>query len=205
MDLQLIDPPGVMLMKHRTSFRRPRASAGFSLIELMIAAALLAFIALGLIPLFVQSMQNNETGSDYSAGSNGSKSGLEVTAQVDIRSKTMELPVGGLENVVRDSWTQGDPKEIGDAEEGTWWPGAPTDKGRILWRREMTTHEYSMGDLDKQKGDYTLTPEEREAGAGIWPNPFAQLKEVDVILVSESDNAMLGGGRRVSFRTLKGF
>lgn len=191
-------------MRDRVSIRR-RGGAGFSMIEMLIAAALLMFIALGLIPLFVRSIRNNETGSDYSAGSNGSKSGLEVSSQIDIKSKTLEVPSGATEVVVRDSWTQGDPTRIGDPNEGTWWPDAPTDKGLILWRRETTTHDFSMGDLDKQREDYTLDPDEREVGTGSAPNPFAQLKEVEVILESESDSAILGGGRRVSFRSLKGF
>jgi hypothetical protein len=193
-------------MRDRPSIHRLRASAGFSLIEMMIAAALLMFIALGLIPLFVRSIRDNETGGDFTAGSNGSKSGLEVSAQIDIlHSKVLEVPVGQTEVVVRDSWAQGDPNRIGDAEEGTWWPEAPSDKGRILWTREMTTHEYSMGDLNKQNRDYTLTPEEREIGTGGGPNTFAQLKEVEIVMESASDNALLGGGRRVSFRSLKGF
>ncbi|WP_289465381.1 hypothetical protein, partial [Klebsiella pneumoniae] len=75
----------------------------------LIAAALLALIALGLIPLFMRAIRDNETGSDFTAASNGSKSGLEVTSQLDVHSKLLQVPVGATEVVVRDSWTQGDP------------------------------------------------------------------------------------------------
>lgn len=192
-------------MRNRISVRRKRTTAGFSLIEMLVAAALLAIIALGLIPLFVRSIRDNETGSDYTAGSNGSKSGLEVTSQLPFFSDVLELPSGATEWVVRDSWTTGDPDKIGDDDEGSWWPGIPTDKGRVVWGRTTTTHEYSMGDLDATRNDFTLDPAERETGTGGAPNPFSQLKEVEVTLVSESTNAMLGGGRRVTFRSLKGF
>lgn len=192
-------------MRERASIYRPRANAGFSLIEMLIAALLMALIALGLIPLFMRAVRDNEMGNDYSSGSNGSKSGLEVAAQVDMHSELLQVPVGATEGVVRDSWTKGDPNQIGDASEGIWWPGIPTDKGQILWGRETTTHEYSMGDLDALKKDFTLTPDERQTGTGATPSTFSQLKEVEVIMDSESSSIILGGGRRVAFRSLKGF
>ncbi len=182
------------------SIRRQRGNAGFSLIEMLVAAALLMFIALGLIPLFVQAMRDNETGSDLTTATSGNKSKLEESSQVPMSSPDLVPDMGSTQHLARDSWTQGDATKINDRNEG-WWAGVPSDKGRILWKREMQVYQYSMSSLDKQRQDYVLAPNERLPGG---TNPiYAPLKEVEVVVESESRSAILGGGRRMIFHGLK--
>ena len=65
---------------------RPRHSeAGFSLIEGLIAAALLLLVLVSILPLFTQSMLNNATGNDSSYISNAAVDGFE-------RISSRELP-----------------------------------------------------------------------------------------------------------------
>jgi Tfp pilus assembly protein PilV len=182
--------------------RRVSSAAGFSILETMVAGAILLFIALGLIPLFAQAIRDNETGSDFTQATNGNKSRLEEALQLPFNSPTLNVPSGGDEGQVIDSFAQGDRTKTADADE-KWWPGAPADKGMLLWTRTTRIHQYSMGDLDKRAQDYVLTPGEREPG-GTDPI-YVHLKEVEVVLESEKTHELFGGGRRVTFRLLKPF
>jgi len=194
-----IDRTGVTLMRD-ASIGRQRGSAGFSLLEMVIAAALLMFIALGLIPLFVRSIRDNETGSDFTTATSGNKSKLEESSQIPLDTLDLVPDLGTTQHLARDSWTQGDSTKVSDRNEG-WWAGIPTDKGRILWKRESTVYQYGMSSLDKQKGDYVLSPNERLPGG---TNPiFAPLKEIEVVVESETQNTILGGRRRMVFHGLK--
>jgi type II secretory pathway pseudopilin PulG len=184
------------------SARRVDAAAGFSILEALIAGAILLFIALGLVPLFAQAIRDNETGSDTTQATNGNKSRLEESLQLPFNSTVLDVPAGAGEGQVVESFSQGDRNRVGDDNEG-WWPGAPADKGMLLWTRTTRIHQYSMGDLDKRSKDFVLTPDEREPG-GSDP-AYVHLKEVEVVLESEKDSTLFGGGRRVTFRVLKPF
>jgi len=75
--------------------RPPRASAaGFSLIEALIAALLLAFIVLGVLPLFSRAMVNNIQGNDSSNIANGAVGSFEQHFTTDYRSEDLTLPAG---------------------------------------------------------------------------------------------------------------
>jgi hypothetical protein len=182
--------------------RRVDSASGFSMLEVLIAGAILLFIALGLIPLFARAIRDNETGSDYTQGTNGNKSRLEESSQLPIDSSLLDVPLGLTEGQVVDSYAQGDQAKIGDAKE-KWWPGAPTDKGLVLWTRTTRVRQYGIKALDKQAKDYVLAPGERLPG-GTEPG-YVQLKEVEVVLESEKESSLFGGGRRITFRLLKPF
>lgn len=191
-------------MRHRM---RIGAEEGFSMVEVMIAAVLLLFIALGLVPLFGRSISNNAAASDFSQATNGNRSRLEEALQSPFNSQIMDVPTGELSVEVHDFWAQGGRGTIGDASEG-WWPPIdpegvtpPSDKGTILWDRRVVTQQYSMNSFSKT--DLVLTPNEREPGG--TDRIYVHLKEVEVILESEKDSGIFGGGRRVAFRVYKPF
>ena len=185
--------------------RSVRSSAGFSMLEVLIAGAILLIISLGLIPLFVQAIRNNETGSDYLQVTNGNKSRMEESIQLPINNETLALPIGATEGQVVDSYAQGDRNRIGDAAEG-WWPGIPSDKGQVLWTRTMRIHAFSINSLDKESGDFAFHPDEREPGTND-PSDLINhnLKEVEVVLESEKDSSLFSGRKRTTFRLLKTF
>lgn len=172
------------------------AESGFSMLEMLIAATLLLFIALGLIPLFARSIRDNQTGSDFTQATNGNKSRLEESLQLPFNNQILDVPAGQPEGEVVESWAQGNRKQTGDANEG-WWPGAPTGRGLLLWTRTTSVRQYSVGDL----ADGVL--DDPQPG-GTEP-VFVHLKEVEVVLESERESTAFGGGRRVTFRVLKPF
>lgn len=180
------------------------SSSGFSMLEVMIAGAILLIISLGLIPLFVQAVRDNETGGDYTQAANGNKSRLEESSQLPINNGSLAVPLGVAEGQTVESFAQGDRSKIGDANE-RWWPGAPADKGQLLWTRTTLVHTYNMNALDKRDKDFVLDPAERQPGTAEGDMGNSHLKEVEVVLESEKDASLFGGSKRTTFRLLKAF
>jgi hypothetical protein len=177
---------------------RRAPQAGFSMIEALIAAAILLMIALGLLPLFSRSIMDNSNGNDLTQGSNHGRTQLEELIQVPFNNEAVTVPGGANELEVMDSWAMGDPDEFNDDNEG-WWPDEPTDKGTVLWHRTTRVRQFSVSDLD----DGRLTEDEALPG-GIQAN-FVHLKQVEVDLENEKSNSSLGGTRQMTFRVLKPF
>jgi len=73
----------------------PRAEeAGFSLIEALIAALLLLFIVLGVLPLFSRAMMNNIQGNDSSNIANAAVEGFEQSLALPFDNDQISLPAG---------------------------------------------------------------------------------------------------------------
>lgn len=185
----------------------PSSAAGFSVIESLVAALILLFIALGLIPLFARSLRDNSSGNDSTQASNHGKARLEEYLQLPFNNQALTLAAGATTLGTNESWAQGGYADIGDADEG-WWPGVPAGRGRLLWNRSTTVRQYGISDLDDGRLDNPLP-------GGTQPI-FVHLKEVEVRLETERDrgNAVggaftgtseLGGGRRLTFRVVKPF
>lgn len=174
------------------------AEAGFSLIEALIAAAILLVIALGLIPLFTRSIVDNSLGNDATQASNHGKTHLEELLQLPFNNQRLTVPAGGAQLQAVDTFALGNQNQIGDAAEG-WWPGAPTDKGRVAWTRTTTVRQFGIGDLD----DGVLDPKEAKPG-GTQPI-FIHLKEVEVQMDSSRQLRLPAGNRGLTLRVLKPF
>jgi Tfp pilus assembly protein PilV len=171
--------------------------AGFSLIEALIAALILLFIALGLIPLFARSLRDNTSGNDSTQASNHGKAKLEEYLQLPFNNQSLALAPASTSVTVGESWAQGDATQVGDANEG-WWAGAPAGRGKLLWSRQTVVRQYGITDLDDGKLGDPLP-------GGTEP-VFVHLKEVEVRLESEREPGNpLGGGRVVTFRMVKPF
>lgn len=73
----------------------PRAEeTGFSLIEALIAALLLLFIVLGVLPLFSRAMMNNIQGNDSSNIANGAVEGFEESLALPFDNDQNTVPAG---------------------------------------------------------------------------------------------------------------
>jgi len=79
--------------------------AGFSLVEGLIAAVILLFVILGVLPLMSQSMKNNLLGNDASNQTNASVDGLERRLSVPFNSADMVVPPGSTSLVAQDVFT----------------------------------------------------------------------------------------------------
>ena len=184
-----------VLIRDRSAARGRVAESGFSMIEALIAAAILLIIALGLIPLFARSIVDNNSGNDATQATNHGKTQLEELIQVPFNNQKLDVPGGSTESQAVETWTQGDAAKTGDANEG-WW-ATPSGKGRSLWTRTTRVRQYNISDLD----DGTLdNPQE----GGTQPT-FVHLKEVEVQLDNAKSGSLLGGGPAQTARVLKPF
>jgi prepilin-type N-terminal cleavage/methylation domain-containing protein len=171
-----------------------KSAAGFSMIESLIAAAILLIIALGLLPLFSRAINDNVSGNDATQATNGSRTQLEELLQVPFNNTRLAVPGGAKELTAADFWTRGNDKQTGSADEG-WWNN-PSGHGLVLWRRTTKVRQYSISDLADGKLDTPL--------AGDTQPTFVQLKEVEVVVENPKKN-LIGNGQGITLRVIKPF
>ena len=172
--------------------------AGFSMIEALIAAAILLIIALGLIPLFTRSILDNNSGNDATQATNHGKTRLEDLIQLPFNHQRLEVPAGAQVGQAVETWTTGALNQAGDPNE-RWWDGTapPAGSGETLWTRTTRVRQFGVNDLDD----------------GVLDNPqpggtqpiFVQLKEVEVQLQNGKRGTFLGGNQALTVRVVKPF
>lgn len=169
---------------------RKRCEEGMSLLEVLIASALILVIAVGLLPLLARSMINNAKGWRATESTAHSRSSLEEFLEKDLLHADLE--VAGTETTQISHLTTGS-DTVGDTNEG-WWPDGVdiSAKGRVEWTRTTTTRQYNVNDL--------ATPI-----AGASSSPYVHLKESHVVLETTSTDAPLTEGRKLEIRVLKAF
>lgn len=162
---------------------RPRAS-GFSLIEGLIAAALVLAIALGVLPLFTRSMINNEGGSDYTQISNAAKARAEELFELPFNSPLLAINTG-TDRIFEEYLSQRDK---------IWKPGveadAAADSDLALLRRTSTIRQFNINDLS--------SPLDNSAPPGS-----VQIREITVQVRSTRTGSPLGPGKQTAVRVFK--
>jgi type II secretory pathway pseudopilin PulG len=172
--------------------------SGYSLVEALIAAALLMVIALGLIPLFARSINNNSVGSDYSQATMHAKTDLEALQKMPFHSAGLALDPGvtSLQDVryVERGIQKGTPVTAFD------WRHTPTGDDTVLWTRTTALRQFSIAAFD----DGIL--DDGEALPGGTPDTFVQVKELTVSMDSgKVDPGQMAAIGRVTFQLMKPF
>jgi len=169
----------------------PRRAEGFSLIEVLIAAAILLMVALGVLPLFTQSITNNQAGNDYTQATNHAKSELERYYELPFNSPELDVTGTATTRVQHFSQTT-----------QLWVDGPAPGDETPLWVRTTTIRQYSItGLVDANEDGYFDSP---LPGSAI--SDVVHIKEIDVRVESgRSAFNLLGPGKRVTLRTLKTF
>lgn len=184
-----------------------RGTAGFSMIESLIAAGVLLIIALGLLPLFARAIQDNTTGNDATQSTNNGRTRLEEMLAPPFLHQALVLAPADLQKETADAWTQGNADETGDADEGWWKDPDPADLGTILWNRTTRVRQYSIGAL----ADGELDPPAAggappaEALPGNTQPIFVHLKEIEVVIGNPKQGSILGGGQGITLRRVRPF
>lgn len=188
MDLEMKNPAPTVT--------RRRGEAGFSVIEALIAAGILLIIAIGLIPMFTQSILNNAAGSDSSQSSTFAKDELESLQEMNFNVPDLLLTGATTELTSTDYWTQGSVASVGDE---AWTTTAPTTV-RPRWTRTTRVSQYSIGSFD----DGMLAATERKPGS---TQPIeVHFKVIEVQLDSgKQPTSGLPPGPRLVYRIIKPF
>ncbi len=125
--------------------------AGFSLVEGLIAAALLLVVAVSVLPLFMRALESNTRGGRASQISTLTIAALEEINQATVDRADFQLT--GSESGVRETGTMfwdmgelydsGNPAKIGDER----WVSTDSGTTPILWSRELDVRKYSFADV----------------------------------------------------------
>ena len=159
-----------------------RRSAGFSVIEVLIAAGIFLVIAVGLLPLFVTAIRNNLSGREATDVSNMGKSRLEEYFQLPFSDDRLVVPVGDTELLVTDDY---------HFTARAWTTAAPQGGDYPVWRRITRVRQFGINDLQ--------APLDGGVDSG-----FVHLKEVRVEIEStRSLGNPFGGGRELVLQVLK--
>lgn len=166
-----------------------RRQKGLSMIEALIAAALLLIIAVGILPLFSQAIVNNQSGSESSSVSNMARTQVEELFQLTFNDPQL-TPTSGTELTIQSYYSMAD---------RIWRPGAAPVDGSdpALWERTAIVRQYNVNSLD----DQLLEPAEAlPAGA---PPGQVHFKEIEVTANGTRTGGPLGPSRRIAVRMLK--
>jgi Tfp pilus assembly protein PilV len=177
-----------------------RGEAGFSVIEALVAAAILLIIALGLLPVFSRSINDNVTGNDATQATNSSRTELEELLQIPFNNQRMVVAAGQTKTETKDYYTRAkagagtDTYQIGDSTEG--WTTTTTDRGPVLWNRTTTVQQYGITDLNDGKLDTPLD--------GSTQANFVHLKQIQV-QVDNPKKDLFGNGQGITLTVIKAF
>jgi Tfp pilus assembly protein PilV len=136
-----------------------RAEAGFSLVEALIAAALLLFILIGVLPLFQRSRLNLMQGNDATNITN---------ASVDTNERLLSLPFNSGDSFIAGANSQRVLTDFWLLNGNQWVPDMtvyPADTAQ--YTRTTTIEQFSVADLrDNGVLDTPLTGDEAAADPG---------------------------------------
>ncbi len=189
---------------------------GLSLIEALIAMALLMLVAIGILPLFTRSMINNAAGSEATQTANHARAQLEDLAQLSFNNVALRID-DGAELLTRDDYFAGTLLEQGDER----WEEPGDGDGVVLFQRITRVQQFALhGPIDSDSdnvldGIEGLTDEGADGEfddpqpAGT-PTQFLHLKEVAVELVTPRGAAggpagPLGSAPTYQVRSFKAF
>jgi Tfp pilus assembly protein PilV len=184
--------------RHRPAARR--GEAGFSIIEALIAAAILLIIALGLLPVFSRAINDNVTGNDATQATNGSRTELEELLQMPFNNQRVVVAGGQTKAETKDFYTRAKADastgayQIGDATEG--WTADATGRGPVLWNRTTTVQQYGITDLNDGKLDTPLD--------GSTQANFVHLKQIQV-QIDNPKKDLFGNGQGITLTVIKAF
>jgi prepilin-type N-terminal cleavage/methylation domain-containing protein len=170
-----------------------RTGAGFSLIEILIALAILAVVAVGVLPLFAKSMTNNVEGNQLTEVTNRSRLHVESLLSLPFDSPQLEVPAGETELETRQLYSANDERWY---EEDTF----PNDQVPV-YSRITRVRQFSVSAISE--GDAEL--EDDEALTGGTDPSAVHLKEIEVRVNSGPPSTLnlMGTRKTVTLRVLK--
>jgi Tfp pilus assembly protein PilV len=166
--------------------------SGFSLVEALVAALLLLLIAVGILPLFVQSIVNNAQGQDSSTAANYARARLEEFEQLSFDDARLAITAGDESKF----------DEIYLFNGKKWIDGTVAPAGDwALWSRTTLIHQYGAV-------EWNTAPYSFETRLPSTAKPIdVHLKEIEVTVTSKRNrNATgisFGAGKAVSARVYK--
>jgi len=154
--------------------------AGFSLIEVLVAAVILLVIALGMVPLFTQAITSNVEGFENTEVSNYARSRAEELLQLPFNSAPLTVPIGDDMRELKDYYSRNTESWV-----------ASIDSGDVaLFTRTTQIRQFGINDLENPLPGGTI-------------NTAVHLKEITVTIEGQGINDSFGTGKKIAVRTFK--
>jgi prepilin-type N-terminal cleavage/methylation domain-containing protein len=161
-----------MALKTPTSRRNPES--GLTLIEMLIALALLGIVLLGIAPLFIASVQSNYSANEYTSIHNLARDRLEQLMNLPVTdpqlSRAGGVPAGS------GSYPNDLPPTLPDPATGVPMSTGPNKTARNPLERTYQVHHFRSTPPLVPGNAYTLT----EVGPGV----IYDIKRIDVTVTS---------------------
>ena len=190
---------------------------GFSLIEVLIAMGIMTIVAIGILPMFTQSVANNFQGRETSQAVNRARSELEALVQADFNSEQLTLLPG--ETV---EGCDGTP-EPGREVLNFWHPDDVNDKPRKDRNPRWVTENEFRGDYPDRTPPYIRRTRIRQydlvslqasedvcdwvpLAADADPSQI-HIKQIQVMVTTGDGetSSIFGAPRRLTLTTFKAF
>lgn len=173
---------------------RPPDQAGFSLIEVLVAAVILLVILLGVIPLFLHSMSNRQSGLESTAVGSYARTRAETLLELPFDHPELTVPAGSDELEVVEYLP------LGDRE----WTTDGAAAADAAWVRTTHVRQFGSGDLLDGDTDGDGDSLDQPLPGGTNPRSI-QLKEIEVAVTSNREAGPLEAGEEITVRVLKAF
>lgn len=148
---------------------------GLSLIEVLVAVAIMMVIALGILPLFMRSIRQNREGANYTEVTNIARSALEEVVRHDFNSPELTIDAGTSKQT-RDVYDRGLQRWVNINPVTASLP-APSDPDKpFFYERWITVEQFQGGDFTDD--GYLDSPQP----AGSDPL-YIQVKRIRVMVV----------------------
>ncbi len=191
--------------------RQLESSAGFSLIEVLIAMGIVVIALVGLLPLFMRSVIQNIEGRESTIAGNHSRSEMETYSELGFNNWELEV-AAGTDRTVQMFYTTGQQDYRGDESWVATVPAgeiAPWTQTTII--RQMGINGLLDSDLDGVIDEIQGLEDDDHDGefdnlltAGTIPGAI-HLKQIEVQIVGEKDWSHGGESGDITIETLKAF
>jgi hypothetical protein len=158
---------------------------GLSLIEVMFASLLFLAVALGVVPMFTQSMVSNSSGNDSTKAANFARARAEELTQYEFNHPDLTIDAGSEKTVEEYYGTD------------SQWHLYPIPNGDTPpWSRRTIVRQYNVDALDDDRVEMA-----EALAAGSDPT-FIHLKEIQVT-VEQGGSVFTSLAKTITVRTLR--
>jgi len=132
--------------RHPVRFgHRSQSDAGYSILEMTFAAALMLVIAVSIVPMFLRALESNARGGFSSVMNNFVSADVEQVNQVSIDNPDWNLPPVGVLDLGTEYWKSSPTGELS----GGSWEDSAAGPGQTIWARDMKIRKYSFADISR--------------------------------------------------------
>jgi len=190
--------------RHRMTNQSSARAAGFSLVEALIASALVLMITLGVMPLFTHAVVQNVSGKESTISTNYSRSTTEGLIGLPLDRNEVRTEAGENETKICYSYEPGSGWKVVDE------CNPANDYAEPTWARTTFIRQYNINEI--YDGDTAAgTPTFKNEIVGYDVNndrldSFVHIRELMVVTEGQrKQDSPLGKGRRVDMVDLRGF